>query len=112
MQAAGEELPYVVLCNYGPCVHQSKEPHKIYPLMQHQVCCRINQLLSDCILVPTPEEGLQVCYCKPGQKPLARNVTDLNGETTVALLLNGYNVPVQLPSKLLCMDREKYYCQL
>lgn len=77
---------------------------KIYLLVLH--CCLRFTIYC------TPEEEIQVCYRKPGQKPLAGKVTDLNGETTVALLLNGYSVPVQLPSKLLFMDREKYYCQL
>lgn len=47
-----------------------------------------------------PQEGIYISYCKPGGKPVAGEDIGPDGEAAAAVLLNGYNIPIQWSSKI------------
>lgn len=48
-------------------------------------------------------QGIPDRYSEPPQKPVAGEVTGLSEDATAAVLLNGLDVPVEMPSKQLCL---------
>lgn len=60
--------------------------------------------ITNCFLLefgaPSPQEGIRVWYCKSGESWRCHC-----GETTATFLLNGHDILIKLPSKLLFMNR-------
>lgn len=50
-------------------------------------------------LRPSLEKGICVWDCKPGQRPIAGEITDPTGEDTAFISLSGYGVSIKWPSK-------------